>query len=306
MENNIHYRELKELTADDYELIKKYFSLRQAVTCESIATSTYIWKIYYNTKYYINEYGIVFVYSNKDEVFTFTPICKQEDIKACFLDAKKYFNEVLGQKLKAYAIDEEAIKELADLDDKFDIVEERMYFDYLYDAEGLKNLSGKKYHKKKNHVNGFKKAYEGRYEMREMTFSDKEEILSFLDKWHSMRDIVDEYKRDDYELMGIKYILNNCQMLDIKMFGIYVDGALEAFTLGTYSEGEKTAYIHVEKANPDIRGLYAFINQQFIVNCFPEALYVNREDDMGFEGLRQAKMSYNPIKLVKKYEMYEK
>ncbi len=289
--SNIHFRELRELKPTDYELLKKYYSYRYPGTCESVITSTFIWNIYYKSKYYINEYGLVFVHSLKDELFTFTPLCKIEDMKACFMDAKKYFNDVLGQKLKLYAIDEEAADNLRDFEDQFDIVEERMYFDYLYDADGLRNLSGKKYHKKKNHVNGFKKEYDGRYEMRVMTRDDMEEIFEYLDKWHSLRIIEDEYHRDDYELKGIKYLIRECDMLDYKMFGIYVDGVLEGFTLGTYSAEEKTAYIHVEKANPNIRGLYAYINQQFLINCFPDAQFVNREDDMGLEGLRQAKMS---------------
>ncbi len=304
--SNIHSRKLHTLKPSDYELLKKYYSYRYPGTCESVITSTYIWNIYYGSKYYINEWGIVFIHSLKDELFTFTPLCRIEDMKACFMDAKAYFNNVLGQKLKLYAVDAEAAEALMDFSDKFDFVKERMYFDYLYEAEGLKKLSGKKYHKKKNHVNGFLKEYGERYDMRQLQAADREEIFEFLDRWHEQRVIEDEYNRDDYELMGIKYLISECPMPDYKMFGIYVDGCMQAFSLGTYSKEEKTAYIHVEKANPDIRGLYAFVNQQFLVNCFPEALYVNREDDMGLLGLRQAKLSYNPIKLIEKYEISER
>ena len=94
--------------------------------------------------------------------------------------------------------------------------------------------------------------------------------------------------------------------MNMDMFGVFIDGALEAFTLGTYLKREETAYIHVEKANPQIRGLYPFVNQQFLVQCFPTAKRVNREDDMGLEGLRKAKMSYNPIYMAKKFNVYEK
>lgn len=306
MIENIHYRELKKIEPQDYEILKKYFSLRFPGTCESTVTSTYIWNIYYNTKYYVNEYGVVLVNSNKNEIFTSTPLCELKDMKACFEDARRFFNDVLGHKLTMYLVDEEAVNELKELDDRYDIVEERMYFDYVYDADKLRSLSGKAYHKKKNHVNGFKKEYGDRYTMRQMTYEDRKEIFAYLDKWHNLRNIEDEYRRDEYELIGIKYLINNCRNVDFKMFGIYVDGALEAFTLGTYSAQEKTAYIHVEKANPNIRGLYAFINQQFLINSFPETELVNREDDMGLEGLRHAKMSYNPIKLVKKYNIIEK
>ena len=306
MSSDIQKRELKNVEPQDYESLKKYFSLRHPGTCESIITDTYIWKVYYNTRYYINDYGLVWINGNKDEIFSFAPLCKNEDLKACFEDMRRYFNDVLGQKLKVYLVDEDAVKIMQLPEDKYLIEEERMYFDYVYDGDGLRNLSGKKYHKKKNHVNGFKKAYEGRYDVRELKCCDRPMINEFLKKWHDIRDIKDEYNRDDYELNGIGYVLRYCNMLKFKMFGVFVDGNLEAFSLGTYEEANSTAYIHVEKANPEIRGLYAFINQQFLVNCFPEARYVNREDDMGLEGLRRAKMSYNPIKLVKKYTVIEK
>ena len=85
------------------------------------------------------------------------------------------------------------------------------------------------------------------------------------------------------------------------MAAVYVDGQMEAFTIGSMNERENMAVIHIEKANPDIKGLYQFINQQFLVNEFPDAALVNREDDVGMEGLRKAKMSYNPVGFARKY-----
>ncbi|EPZ55659.1 hypothetical protein H477_3018 [[Clostridium] sordellii ATCC 9714] len=65
------------------------------------------------------------------------------------------------------------------------------------------------------------------------------------------------------------------------------------------------AVIHIEKANPEIRGLYPYINQQFLVNEFPDVELVNREEDLGLEGLRKAKLSYHPCKFVEKYTVTE-
>lgn len=65
------------------------------------------------------------------------------------------------------------------------------------------------------------------------------------------------------------------------------------------------ALIHIEKANPEIRGLYPYINQQFLVHEFPDVEFVNREEDMGIEGLRKAKLSYHPCKFVEKYTVRE-
>ena len=110
----------------------------------------------------------------------------------------------------------------------------------------------------------------------------------------------------DYEVRGIHEILKNCSELYVKMGGIYIDGRMEAFSIGTYNELEKMAIIHIEKANPDIQGLYQAINQMFLVNEFPEAELVNREDDLGLEGLRHAKMSYYPIDFARKYRIRQR
>lgn len=302
-ENN--HRQLFSVVPEDYEKLKGYFKLRKPVTCENVITDSYIWKNYYNTKYYINEYGLVWIYRIKNQVFSSVPLCTDENVVASFYEMKEYFNSVLGVKLKLYLVDEHTKNILNLPKDKFLVEEERDYFDYLYNAKELMALSGKKYHKKKNHVNGFLKEYENRYRVKIADKSDVEFIEEFLIKWHNKRNIIDEYNRDDYELKGIFYVLEHCDMLKYRMMLVYVDDVIEGFTLGTYLREEKTAYIHVEKANPDIRGLYAFINREFLKNCFSEAEYVNREDDMGLEGLRKAKLSYNPIELIKKYTITE-
>ena len=105
----------------------------------------------------------------------------------------------------------------------------------------------------------------------------------------------------DYEVEGVHEILKSCSYLDVHMAGVYIDGALEAFTIGSYNPFEDMAIIHIEKANPEIRGLYQFINRQFLLSEFPNVRLVNREDDLGEEGLRKAKMSYNPCGFARKY-----
>ncbi|SHI99883.1 2-C-methyl-D-erythritol 2,4-cyclodiphosphate synthase [Parasporobacterium paucivorans DSM 15970] len=299
-------RRLHELKSVDYNMLKWYFSLRHPGTCESVILDAYLWRHYYNTRYYFNDKGLMWIFTNKDEVFTNIPLCRNEDLQECFEDVQDYFNTKLGMKLRVYLADEEAVDILNLPEDKYIVEEDRRYFDYIYDAESLRNLAGRKFHKKKNHVNSFKKEYEGRYEFKRLGCENILEILVFLKEWNAERDIEDEYNRVDYELLGIESVLKNCQILKFRMGGIYLDGKLEAFSMGSYADEEKTAYIHIEKANPRINGLYAFINQQFLINLFPEAEKVNREDDMGLEGLRKAKLSYQPIALVKKFNIIQK
>ena len=200
--------------------------------------------------------------------------------------------------------DEEAVEQLGlkNMPDKFKITEQVDLKDYLYDGNAMRTLSGKKLHKKKNHLNAFKREYEGRYEYRRLCCSDRGDVWKFLDRWREEKgEEVEEHL--DYEVRGIHEILKNCSLLNVRMSGVYIDGHLEAFTIGSYNPLEQMAVIHIEKANPEIRGLYQFINQQFLIEEFPEAVLINREDDLGLEGLRKAKLSYNPIDYARKYQV---
>ena len=202
---------------------------------------------------------------------------------------------------KIYLADEEAVERLHLKESPdFQVTEQEDLKDYLYDGEALRTLAGKKLHKKKNHLNGFLREYEGRYEYRCLCCQDRDKVWEFLDKWREQKgDDVEDHL--DYEVAGIHEILKNCSQLKVRMAGVFVDGNLEAFTIGSYNPLEDMAIIHIEKANPQIRGLYQFINQQFLIHEFPDVKLVNREDDLGEEGLRKAKMSYNPCGFARKY-----
>ena len=138
-------------------------------------------------------------------------------------------------------------------------------------------------------------------EKREIIFGKFRKLLA-IDNTVTNQDAGEEMEEHlDYEIEGIHEVLKNCSTLSVKMGGIYIDKRLEAFSMGSYNPFEDMAVVHIEKANPEIRGLYQFINQQFLINEFPEVKLINREDDMGIEGLRQAKMTYNPIGFARKY-----
>lgn len=239
------------------------------------------------------------------EASTAMPVCREEDLPRYFHEMVRYFNEELGKPLRIFLADEEAVRALNLDPDQYEVTEQEDLKDYLYEGEALRNLSGKKLHKKKNHLNAFVKEYEGRYEYRKLCCSDRQDVWQFLDLWREQKgDGAEEHL--DYEVEGIHEILKNCFSLNIRMGGIYIDGHLEAFSIGSYNALEQMAVIHIEKANPEIRGLYQFINQQFLIHEFPEAVLVNREDDLGLEGLRRAKMSYNPVGFARKYSVVQK
>ena len=156
-------------------------------------------------------------------------------------------------------------------------------------------------------INAFLKDYEGRYEYRILDEEDFEDCLNLLKEWTVNKEENNEFDEGmDDESVGIKKIFNNYDYLKdrLKIAGIYVDGKLEAFTMGELINSNM-ALIHIEKANPNIRGLYPYINQQFILNEFENVEFVNREEDLGIPGLRKAKLSYHPVKFVEKYTVRE-
>lgn len=299
--------DFKPVEASDLAVLEPFFCRRPNKTCDSVFLDSFLWREYYHVRYAISD-GNAIQWLMEDEGVTHSamPICREEELPHYFYEMVEYFNRELKKPFKIYLADEEAVEylHLKESED-FEVVEQEDLKDYLYSGNALRSLSGKKLHKKKNHLNAFLKEYEGRYEYRRLCCSDRDDVWRFLDCWREAKgDDVEEHL--DYEVSGIHEILKNCSQLHVHMAGVYIDDHLEAFTIGSYNPLEKMAIIHIEKANAEIRGLYQFINQQFLINEFPDAELVNREDDLGQEGLRRAKMSYNPCGFARKYLILQK
>ena len=293
--------EFKEITVEDSPVMLPYYNMRKNNTCDSVFLESFIWKEFYNVRYAIwEEKALLWLMEYNGKCFSAMPLCKEGDLPGAFQAIQKYFNEELGYPLVINLADEYAVKYLDLPKDKYFVKEQEDSRDYLYLGESLRKLSGKKLHKKKNRLNLFLRQYEGRFEYRTLGCDDKDDMWKFLDRWRIQKG-EDQEEHLDYEVRGIHDILRNCCELNIHMGGIYVDGRLEAFSVGSYNKIEDMAVIHIEKANPEIPGLYQAINQMFLLHEFPDVQWVNREDDMGLEGLRKAKMSYNPADFARKY-----
>lgn len=292
--------------------LSRIYALRDNKTCDSTVLDTYIWKELYNTRICKLEDAAFILMQDGKGYFASMPYCKEEDLPKAFELLKSFFHEELKSPLRIDLADEDALKVLGFDDvtnnEEYLIEEESDLKDYLYDAEGLRTLAGKKYQKKRNLVNKFMKEYEGRWEYKTMCCTDEYFLEEFMKKWIDVK-LSEGVERKDTLLIekdGIIDILRNCDKVTYRVGGIFIDEMLEAFTIGSYNSREKMAVISIEKGNPDIPGIYQVINQQFLQNSYEEAEIVNREDDMGIEGLRHAKESYNPIGFARKYRVYEK
>ena len=177
----------------------------------------------------------------------------------------------------------------------------RDHFDYVYRTADLIALSGKAYRAKRNHLNYLPRAYAGSMAYEPLTEAHVDDCLALAKNWCTLQRC-----EDDLDLIGewdaIREALSNLPSLRVKGGVILINGKVEAFTMGERLNDE-TAVVHVEKANTEIRGLYAAINQQFCEKEWSDAPFINREQDLGDPGLREAKLSYNPDHMVEKYRI---
>lgn len=173
-------------------------------------------------------------------------------------------------------------------------------YDYVYLSRDLIELRGRKFHKKRNHINSFLKQYEYTYEP--IGRDNIDECIRLELEWFRERG---RKKGLEEEKAAIIEALNNFDALGLVGGAIRVDGSIQAFAIGELLNPDM-AMIHFEKGNTDYDGIYPLINQQFTEHAFSHVTYINRQEDMGIPGLRRAKRSYNPVKMVNKYTGYLK
>ena len=180
----------------------------------------------------------------------------------------------------------------------YSLAEDRDNFDYIYRMEDLRDLSGKKLHAKRNHINQFMAQYGQSYEYVRLNSDLLGECMALYNEWLQAKDAADPDAVGEY--IAIRTLITHMDALGVVGAGIRVDGKLKAYTMGERIDGE-TAVVHIEKADTDIPGLFTVINNLFVKNEFADMKFINREEDMGLEGLRRAKLSYNPVMLIEKY-----
>ena len=192
------------------------------------------------------------------------------------------------QRMKCVAINQKDI--LAD--QGFTVVEDRDNFDYLYLRQEMVELTGRKFQKKRNLIKAFFNNYhcEGRPLLNEFL----PDALAILADWRNEHDSIGDY-------VAAREALERCEELQLCGGIYYVDGQPVAYSLGEELARGTSFVIHFEKARHGYKGIYQFINQAF-ASILPEIyINLNREQDLGDEGLRQAKHSYRPVGYVEKF-----
>ena len=297
-----------ETEPKNIEKITEYFNLRPNKSCESTPLCLYLYHRLFTPLYCIVDDTCFIIYTQNNKITgAALPLCKENKLAKNFKIQEKFFTEKLKIKHRIFSGNSEGFEALKNSGvlDNYESSEHPVYKDYLYSGESMRTLAGKKLSKKRNLIHQFEKNYDGRWEYVSLGFEDKNTILDFVEQWYESHPSDDPFLTVEHN--GLIDVVSHREMFSIFKFGgIKIDGELKAFSIGSYNSYENMAVIDVEKADPQINGLYQLINREFLLHEFPNAEIVNREDDVGEENLRKAKMSYNPIGFEIKYNITQK
>lgn len=300
---DIKIQDFKSIELSDKDIFEKYLSTEKKQNSDASFANLYMWKNVVNLKYLILGDALIIAGGKENSSFLTPPyFCKKDLDIVPYIHAIREF--ILKQKCVVClrAVNEKVKKKIEqDFSDVCEIVEDRNNFEYIYDVNKLITLPGKKYHSKKNHVNRFIKNYDYEYD----AYSDIyfEECMKMQESWSLEKDFSDKYGASESD--AIRRALKNYKELDLSGCVIKIGGEIKAFSFGT-KLNEDTALILIEKADHEYQGIYQLINRDFLRHNFYNYKFVNRQEDMGDEGLRYAKMSYHPISFAKKYTVRSK
>jgi hypothetical protein len=176
----------------------------------------------------------------------------------------------------------------------------RDYAEYVYSAESLKILPGKALRDKRNRVRAFYSAYEGHVRIENITEENMTDVMVFQMEWIKDRlaDNPDELLAREHE--AIKFYLSHFEELEMTGIVVYVRGTVVGYAAGVALNDDCMDEV-IEKGRKDITGIYQLLCNEFALLCCGDCKYINREEDLGVEGLRRAKTSYCPEYMIEKY-----
>ena len=295
MNNDCSFASFKRIEITDKSVFDRFFLADPPQASEYTFTNLFMWRRKYDTKWSVShDCLIVMLELSPGKLMALQPVGPGNKPEAlnfvCRLLESQALNPLIGR------VTDDFVDRFVD-GSRFDLLEDPDNSDYVYLAEKLIKLSGNKYHRKKNHLNRFIKNFDFQYRSFSPELIDS--VLSLQETWCEFKDC---YEDDNlfHEDKAVCDALTHYQTLGFTGGAILIDGHVQAFSFGEMLNPD-TAVIHIEKANPEIDGLYTVINQRFCASAWTNAKFINREQDLGLDGLRKAKQSYYPHHMVNKW-----
>ena len=299
MRNNMKI-EFHPITMQDREWMTKMLMEDEVSACEYTFANNFIWGRFYQAEVArIENCGVI--RTKRDSAFCYSfPFGAGDKKRVLELLMEECHKQ--GQKLSLYPVEENGREFLEkNFPGQFLLQGIRDGYDYVYTVEKLAYLKGKKLHGKRNHIARFMDDEDWSYEP--LTQENKEDCREMAREWISLRE--EKWNEDmEREMRVLQTALDHFEELHFVGGVLRKKGQIVAFTIGERLNSN-TIVVHFEKAFPTLQGAYPMINQQFVQHIAGDYQYVNREEDTGDLGLRKAKMSYYPDRLVTKYEAVE-
>lgn len=283
--------EFRKLTVDDKKLFQSYIDKNDLGWEYNFAT-VFLWDVN-DTMMMATEDGILFIYNTFYNSIVFMPPYMKND--SDFLKAVGKISEYAREKKIVYRLRGLRPEQAALLDEtKFLTASSRNDYDYIYNSDDLKYLRGKAFHSKRNFVTRFENTYN--YTVRDYTPEDYDGLMALYEIWKDES----SHSTLEVEKKAVERAFKYHKQLDLRIAVIKVDGKYAGFSVSSI---ECNGIVHTifEKGLTEYVGIYQAINKFAAQRYFPDGTFVNRQEDMGIEGLRRAKLSYNPVILYEKH-----
>lgn len=289
------------LTLQDKELVLKYTWNGDRQNCDLTFANLYSWHFLYHTE--MAEWGgfLIFRFNVDGHLAYMFPIGEGDwDAVIHLMQADACAHE---KPFLIQGVCKDFVSKVhVDRKDGFVLTNNRDHADYIYLRESLVQLNGKKLQPKRNHVNKFTRLYPD-YEYLPLVPEMIPQCLSLVRQWGDEKLALNEQRAVQSEAYSIERALTHMPQLDILGGALFVAGQMIAFTYGA-PINKNTFDVCVEKADTTFEGAYAVINKEFAAHLPEQYVYVNREEDLGLEGLRKAKLSYQPFLVLEKYSLW--
>lgn len=286
--------DFKPIQLSDKELFDGYFNNNPYNNAEKNFSNLFIWRHTYEYEYAIINKCLCIKgkLRNSHETFCHFPYGQCNNTETIILLKKAFEKE--GKKLIIKPVLEPMKKFLEEkMPNEFEIIEDRDSFDYIYKSEKLIDLAGSKLRNKRRWVKKFQNKYNYSYES-----IDEHNIVDC--KNFVINNIKESKNYNKDELIAMTEMFDNMFELGITGCAVKVDGEIVAVSTGEQLSDD-TVVIHCERGNKDYSGVYNYINQEFVKSEWADFEYINREEDLGIEGLRSSKLTYYPDNLLSKY-----
>ncbi len=267
--------------------------------CEYTFGNIFIWRDVYDTKVAFTGDGLCVVRFDKVVEAYLFPFGEGKNLKQT-LDDMQADSASLGRRfmvIAASADDRDTVNAL--YPGRFSEHTSRDFAEYVYNSEDLIELRGKKYHGKRNHISRFMQEYPD-YAFAEIDADNIGAVRAMNERWYE--ELMAEYGDESLaeERVASQSAFDHFFELGFQGGLITVNGEVAAFAMGE-PINPQTFCVHIEKARYDVNGAYTVINRDFAAHFCKDYRYINREDDVGDEGLRRAKLSYYPAVLTDKF-----